>query len=182
MEVESEPGRGSRFRIVVPRQPSRVAGTPPEVGPPAVEVQSPAVFTPPVRPRSGKVRILLADDHEVMREGLSLLLKEEEGFEIIGEASDGEVAVRMAGELQPDVILMDLSMPRLNGVEATRLIRRDWPSIRVIGLSMFDERDGSARMREAGAVGYVTKSGKPEVLVRAIRESVGLVPAPPAPM
>ncbi len=182
MEVESEPGRGSRFLLVVPRDPSRMAETPPEVRQPAVEAKSPAVLAPPVRPSSGKVRILLADDHEVMREGLSLLLKEEEGFEIIGEASDGEAAVRMAGDLQPDVILMDLSMPRLNGVEATRLIRREWPSIRVIGLSMFDERDGSMRMREAGAVGYVTKSGKPEVLIRAIRESVGLVPASPAPM
>ncbi len=179
MEIDSAPGRGSRFLLVVPRYPSNLIGASHIFGEPPMAVPSPRPIPPPPRRLVGKVRILLADDHEVMREGLCLLLKEEDGFEIIGEASDGEAAVRMAGELHPDVILMDLSMPRLNGVEATRLIHRDWPSIRVIGLSMFDERDAAMSMREAGAVGYVTKSGKPEVLLRAIRESVGQIPAAP---
>jgi len=177
MEIESAPDRGSRFLLVVPRYPSDIVGTSHLFQESAALARPSAPVTRPSRTRDGKVRILLADDHEVMREGLCLLLKEEDGFEIIGEASDGEAAVRMAGELHPDVILMDLSMPRLNGIEATRLIHRDWPSIRVIGLSMFDERDASMSMREAGAVGYVTKSGKPDVLLRAIRESVGLAPS-----
>ena len=84
-------------------------------------------------------------------------------------ANNGDEAITKTKELAPDVILMDMSMPKLNGVEATRIIHNDWPDIRIIGLSMFDEADRAQAMRDAGAVDYVTKSGQPEELINAIR-------------
>jgi len=93
-------------------------------------------------------------------------------MEVVAEASDGQEAVALAAKLLPDVILMDLSMPKLNGVEATRIIHNDWPDIRIIGLSMFVEDDRSRAMRDSGAVNYVTKSGPAKNLIAAIRKSV----------
>ena len=89
---------------------------------------------------------------------------------VIGEAADGQEAVELANKLLPDVILMDISMPKLNGVEATRIIHNDWPQIKIIGLSMFEEADTARAMRDAGAVDYLTKTGHSEKLIRAIRE------------
>jgi DNA-binding NarL/FixJ family response regulator len=114
--------------------------------------------------------VLLVDDHVVMRQGLSLLLAVESDLEIVGEASTGHEAVEKACQLRPEVVLMDYSMPGMDGVEATRLIHDRMPHIRVIGLSMFDEADRAQAMREAGAVAYVAKSAGPEVLLAAIRQ------------
>jgi len=113
--------------------------------------------------------VLLADDHVVMREGLARLLGQEPDIEIVGQAADGQEAVDVAAKLLPDVILMDLSMPKLNGVEATRAIRNDYPDIRIIGLSMFEESDRAQALRDAGASDYLTKGGPPEHLIATIR-------------
>jgi NarL family two-component system response regulator LiaR len=115
---------------------------------------------------------MLADDHAVVRQGMAGLLGNEPDIEVVGEAADGQEAIEMAAKLLPDVILMDLSMPILNGVEATRIIQYDWPEIRIIGLSMFEEADRAQAMRDAGAVDYITKSGPASDLINSIRTSV----------
>ncbi|MFZ0426975.1 MAG: PAS domain S-box protein, partial [Acidobacteriota bacterium] len=116
------------------------------------------------------IRVLLVDDHVVMRQGLSMLLGDESDLLVIGEASNGTEAIAAARELRPDVILMDFGMPQMNGVEATRIIHKEFPKIRIIGLSMYEEADRAAAMLEAGATAYLSKSGRSEVLLHAIRE------------
>ncbi|MEX2430986.1 MAG: response regulator transcription factor, partial [Dehalococcoidia bacterium] len=117
------------------------------------------------------IRVLLADDHKILREGIAGLLEEQSDIEIVGEASDGQMAVDMARELQPDVVVMDVTMPRLNGVEATRRITREVPDVAVIGLSIHEEEDMATAMREAGAADYRSKGGPSNALVLAIRNS-----------
>ena len=107
-----------------------------------------------------------------VRQGIGNLLGDETDIEIVGEAADGQAAVVLAAKLLPAVILMDMNMPMLNSVEATRIIFNDWPSIRIIGLSMFEEADRAQSMRDAGAVDYITKSGPAHELINAIRTSV----------
>ena len=92
-------------------------------------------------------------------------------FEIVGEAIDGQEAIDLAGRLLPDLILMDVSMPRLNGVEATRSIHREFPDIRIIGLSMYEEPEQARIMLDAGAVDYLNKSGQSANLIHAIRDA-----------
>ncbi len=113
-------------------------------------------------------RILIADDHQMMREGLRAILEKNENIEVIGEASDGRTAVAMARSLRPDVVAMDISMPDLNGVEATRQIKAENPAVKVIALSRHSDRRYVLRMLEAGASGYVLKSGAYEELRRAV--------------
>lgn len=115
------------------------------------------------------IRILLADDHKVLRDGLRSILASEEGFEVIGEASDGRTAVEMARSLVPDVVIMDIGMPDLNGVDATRQIRAENPDVKVIGLSMYSDRRYVLGMLEAGASGYVLKAGAYDELRRAVQ-------------
>jgi PAS domain S-box-containing protein len=116
------------------------------------------------------IRVLLADDHGIMREGMARVLGQEPDIQIVGQAADGIEAIKMADELLPQVILMDLSMPNLNGIDATRAIHGRHPEIHIIGLSMFEESDSAKAMRDAGAIAYLTKSGPPENLVSTIRQ------------
>jgi signal transduction histidine kinase len=117
------------------------------------------------------VRVLVVDDHEVVREGFVGLLTSQTGIEVVGEAADGEEAIELAERLSPDVIVMDVTMPRLNGVDATRRIVARQPDVRIIGLSMHGERDLAAKMLEAGAVAYLSKGGRAEDLVAAVRQN-----------
>jgi len=116
-----------------------------------------------------RLRVVLADDHRILRMALASMLEDEQDLEVVGEARDGAEAVALAERLQPDVILMDVTMPRLSGIEATRQITAAWPQIRVIGLSMHEEQGMAVQMRQAGAFDYLTKGGTPEQLLATIR-------------
>ena len=120
--------------------------------------------------KSGKgIRVMLVDDHPVLLECLSQMFHSQFDIEVVGEASDGEEAVHLARKLVPDVILMDISMPKMNGVEATRIIHAEFPQIRVIGLSMYDEDDQAEAMLNAGASAYLSKRQNMGLLLSAIR-------------
>jgi DNA-binding NarL/FixJ family response regulator len=115
------------------------------------------------------VRVLLVDDHAVLRQSLAEALTSEPDLEVVGEAADGIAAVEAAQKLRPDVIIIDIVLPRLNGIEATRRIKQDLPDVQIIGLSAYPSSGYAARMIEAGACAYVLKSGGLEELLRAIR-------------
>ena len=116
-----------------------------------------------------KIRILLADDHPLVRSGLIKLLEPFKEFIIIGEASDGEEAVAMTKKLEPDVVVIDLSMPKLSGVEATKIIRKNFPSAKVLVLTMYDNEEYVYQILKSGAGGYMLKNSGRDELAAAIR-------------
>lgn len=164
LRVDSAPGRGTRFTLDVP-----VRGREPESQTPS----SAASPDGPPRVDVGRVgrplRILLVDDHALVREGLRELLTPHAEFEIVGEAADGQEALDVARTLQPDVVLMDVSMPGMDGVEATRRLRAELPYVRVIGLSTQEAATGRHAIEDAGAVGYITKATSTHDLVDRLR-------------
>jgi DNA-binding NarL/FixJ family response regulator len=115
------------------------------------------------------IRVLVVDDHAVVRVGLGQLLGGAEGIEVAGEAGDGAAAVQAAERLAPDVVLMDLAMPAMDGVEATRRVRVAAPDAQVVVLTSFSDRDRILDALEAGAAGYLLKDAEPEELLRGIR-------------
>jgi two-component system response regulator NreC len=116
-----------------------------------------------------KIRILIADDHTLLRNGICALLENEQDMVIVGEANDGREAVRLAGQFKPNVVLMDIAMPLLNGLEATRQIKHEYPEIHVLVLTMYDNEEYFREMLEAGASGYIVKRAAATELVTAIR-------------
>ncbi len=118
------------------------------------------------------VRIIIADDHRMMREGLKSLLEKHAGLQPIAEADNGRNTVRLVQELKPDVVVMDVSMPDLNGIEATRQIKKEMPAVKVIGLSMHADKRFVTEMLKAGAAGYLLKHCAFEELEHAILAAV----------
>lgn len=115
------------------------------------------------------IKILVVDDHDLVRAGIRHLLSEESGFEVVGEAASGETALQQARELHPHVVLMDIHMPGMGGLEATRRILAAAPRTRVIAVTVADQEPFPSRLLKAGAVGYLTKGASTEEMVRAIR-------------
>jgi DNA-binding NarL/FixJ family response regulator len=119
---------------------------------------------------SGPIRVMLVDDHAVMRKGLSSLLSRNEDIVVVAEAADGVQAVEAAQRINPDVILMDISMPVMDGIEATRRIVLQQPHIRIIALSMHGAEEQALKMQTAGAVAYLSKTCSPDEILSAIRQ------------
>jgi two-component system, NarL family, response regulator LiaR len=118
---------------------------------------------------SAPIRVMLVDDHAMVRRGLATFLKVFDDLELVGEAADGETAVQLCGRILPDVILMDMVMPDIDGVTATRLIRQRFPTVQVLALTSFKEAGLVQSALQAGAIGYLLKNVSAEELARAIR-------------
>ncbi|MBN2513378.1 MAG: response regulator transcription factor [Sedimentisphaerales bacterium] len=119
------------------------------------------------------IRIILADDHVILREGLNRALQSESDFSVVGQAGDGHSAIKLIRELSPDIVVMDIGMPELNGIETTRIISKELPRVKVIGLSMHSNDKYVREMFRAGASGYLLKNCAFEELVEAIRTVAG---------
>ena len=119
------------------------------------------------------VRVVLADDHPIVREGLRLLVDAQPDMRVVGEAADGEAACRMTSALQPDILVIDMSMPVLGGADATVRVRRECPGVKVLALTVHEERAYLTQLLRAGASGYVLKRAAPSELVRAMRTVAG---------
>jgi two-component system, NarL family, response regulator NreC len=115
------------------------------------------------------IRILIVDDHEVLRAGLRLLLETVADFEVIGEAANGERGLELAQELKPNVVVMDVTMPNMNGIEATQILKTEHPEIAVLALTIHEGQEYFFQMLQAGASGYVPKRAAPDVLIQAIK-------------
>ena len=115
-----------------------------------------------------KINILLVDDHKLLRDGLRNIIEKKSNMQIIGEASDGREAIKIASKLQPNVIVMDVAMPNLNGIEAAKQIHKNNPEVKIIGLSMHSGKQFIQGMFKAGAFGYLLKDGDGDELITAI--------------
>ncbi len=122
-----------------------------------------------MEPAQTRIRLVIADDHAIVRRGVRLMLQSQPDMEIVGEAEDGEDAVHQAEMLRPNVVIMDLAMPKLPGIEATRLIRQRWPEVHVLGLTMHEDQEYFFQLVQAGASGYVVKGASPDDLLSGVR-------------
>jgi PAS domain S-box-containing protein len=168
LDVHSAPGAGTRVRLVLGihemEAPSDPAGMLRELG---AGARSDGPHR--LRREGDRIRVLLVDDHKIVREGLAALLAGQKDIETVAQAADGEEAVSLAARLKPDVVVMDVSMPKLSGIEATRRITAQAPAIKVIGLSMFESEEMSLSMKSAGAAAYLSKDRASETLCDLIR-------------
>ncbi|MCF7990100.1 MAG: PAS domain S-box protein [Thiohalocapsa sp.] len=160
LDIDSAASKGTRVTLSARLCPAPEREAAPQLlDTPAAEVASP----------SSDVTVLLVDDHAVVREGLALLLADEQGIAVVGEAANGQEAVEKARALLPDIVVMDFSMPLMDGVEATRVIHERWPGMAIIGLSLYEQSDRAKAMLAAGAVDYVCKTSVTEELREKIR-------------
>jgi PAS domain S-box-containing protein len=191
MRIESAAGKGTRVTVWVPADPLRPEGGPEagHHGEPRVNASATAISSIPAvssargavaerrrradgahKRATGKIRVLLVDDHDVVREGIALQLTQQPDIEVVGEAANGQTAIDLVRALKPDVVTMDVNMPGMNGIEATRAIHAENPRTRIIGLSMSEDSEQGAAMRGAGAAHYLSKSASLDKLLAAIRD------------
>ena len=162
--VSSEPGRGATIEITMP------LSQPTERPVSARSTKRPLIVLPTGR----MLRVLVVDDHKIVREGLVSLLVQHASFEVVGEASNGEEAVRLADALCPVLVVMDIGLPKLSGIEATRIIKERRPSVAVIGLSLHDDEELKRAMSDAGASEFVSKDEPSDRLIAAIAIACGV--------
>ncbi len=170
LAIESAPNRGSRFTLTVPlglERADRARRLRPEKETKTGTLPGMEEFAVPEA-----IRVLFVDDHDVMRQGLIKLISGQPEIEVAGEASNGKEAIERASMIKPDVILMDVSMPEMDGIEATRRIKKELPRVHVIGLSMFEEEEIAKEMRRAGAEAFLSKSASSSELLKTIYEVV----------
>jgi CheY-like chemotaxis protein len=164
LDIASSSGKGCRVTLTIPEGVLRSSAENQTVREPSY---IPAAPNPPEN--GDAIRVLLVDDHQVMRAGLSRLLQTQRNVLVIGEASDGIDAVEQTRRLKPDVILMDIAMHKLDGIEATKRIKREMPNVRIVGLSMYQDKQIAQKMIDAGAEAYISKaSSAADELVLAI--------------
>ena len=184
LETDSAPGRGTKAVLSLPLKPQQATGEDAEsarksegleliseeLGIKKEDKSNHSMISIPdasLEP-AARVRVLLADDHAMVRQGLRSVLEGYHDLQVIGEAQDGMEAVELAQVLKPDVIVMDVNMPRMDGVEASKRIKRELPGTVVIGLSMHDGGQHESAMRESGAAAYLTKDSAAERLIETI--------------
>ncbi len=163
MEINTSPGQGTLVTLFLTIGDSKTTSEP-------TFGDSSVIETSEIRFREKNViRVLLVDDHKIIREGISRLLQFEPDINVVGEAADGIEAIDLADQLQPDVIIMDINMPGMSGIETIRIIHRNHPHIKTIGLSMYMDKEIVNAVSKAGAVSYLTKDGPSEALLKTIR-------------
>jgi signal transduction histidine kinase/ActR/RegA family two-component response regulator len=171
--IESAPGERTRAKLKVPLQPPPLL-----VAPIKGFKEIPTPFSRVVERETRKkvVRILLVDDHAMIRQGIRTLLESQDDFLVVGEAENGEEALNVTDHVHPDVVVMDVNMPKLNGIEATRILTREHSTVKVIGLSVHEDKQVEDLLIQAGASSYVTKSSVASQLVEAIHSVVNQSP------
>ena len=166
LTIDSTPGQGSRLMLTVPLDLGKAEALHPVDKAVKKKAVKPLEHIAPVD--TSGTRLILADDHKVMRQGLLQLVANQPGITVVGEAANGSQAVELARQLRPDVVIMDVSMPEMDGVEATRRIKAELPDVRVIGLSMYEDEQTARIMREAGAEIFISKTASSSELLKAI--------------
>jgi PAS domain S-box-containing protein len=166
LAIDSIRGQGSRFTLTVPVSQTGTDNLRRSV--PPDKRRSVSLSRSADGPPAGKTRVLLVDDHMVIRQGLVELVAGQPGIQVVGEAANGREAIDRVSKLQPHVVVMDISMPEMNGIEATRNIKTQWPEVRVIGLSMHEDEELSQAMCQAGAEIMVSKTASLAELLKAI--------------
>jgi PAS domain S-box-containing protein len=172
ISVESVPGDGTRISLEVPLLPALADG--PEVLPDKLVQQ--VRGDPPAERGERRIRILVVDDHAMVRQGLATLLDEDERLVVVGEAADGVEAIEAVEQHRPDVMLVDLNMPRMNGIEATREVHRRWPETIIIGLSVQDDDITARAIMAAGAAAFLSKAGDSDRMIATIVDLAGNTP------
>lgn len=161
LQIDAAEGKGSLFTIRVPASSEERFGS--EFAALLAGFGSPHLFD-----REQPLRVILADDHQTVREGLARSLERDSRLQVVGEANDGAQVIEAVRRLQPHLVVMDVDMPEMNGIEATRRIKAEFPGVRVIGLSLHEESDMAEAMLEAGAENYFSKGAPSAELIAAI--------------
>jgi CheY-like chemotaxis protein/anti-sigma regulatory factor (Ser/Thr protein kinase) len=178
MSLESSPGTGTRIALTVPIPKTVVLKGPADPSAP-LRTDKAAASAQSSSLTNGRTRVLVVDDHAMIREGLANMINIDERLVVIGEAANGIEAIMAVEKEVPDVILMDLNMPRMNGIEATREIRRRWPAVAIVGLSVQSDLATAKSMIEAGAARFLSKAGDTEQMITTILELAPVAPGVP---
>ncbi len=169
LKIESAPAKGSCFTLTVPHRQPPTKQVPADISSPDADSEG---VQEAIKVQRTGIRVLIADDHPLFRDGVARMLKRELDFNVVGIAADGQEAIDLTRKLRPDAILMDISMPVVDGIEATRIIHRENPNTRIIGLSMYENHERAQAMLNAGAVDYINKGCTITEILSAIRNRI----------